>query len=247
MLDERDTAPIGTAASEPGSTPRQQSQALAAVVAAIVHDLNNVFSSLKIAVPLLRRESGSQQSDALLEIVDSASDRGMYLLEETRLYLRAAGSGPVSLDVKVLVEAAVQIVRERSDDACRFATRYDSGLPRVEGDPEQVFDLVWGLLLDAAEWARPDSVVSIHGVSGTSGGSVSDPEMAVAPVELRIECSYRMDQLPVEKALRRMEGARNLAVENGGELVPLEESGKITGWRVLLPATSAESGGDLVR
>lgn len=160
MLSNR----IPSAPTEPSGRRGQDAVApnsREAIEGGILHDLNNVFSSLSIATQLLKEEAPVERHRALLGSLAKATERGQRLLGELERHRDRENSEPIELDLQILLEAAVRAGRRHLGRSRTLVTEYESGLPRVFGDPDELFGLFFRMLLQAASTTPEEGSISL--------------------------------------------------------------------------------------
>lgn len=156
-----------------------------AIAGGILHDLNNVFSSLSIAAQLLQDDLAAERRQALLGSLAKATERGQALLEELERHRDREDGESIELDARIVLEAVARAVRRRLGGSRTLETRYEPGLPPAVGDPDELFELVYRLLLHSAATTPEDGSISLA-CRLRPAPQPADPPAAPA-VEIEIE------------------------------------------------------------
>ncbi len=167
-----------------GSVPTDSHDA---ITRGIVHDLNNIVSSLAIATHLLRQDLSAERREALLGSVSLATERGRHLVDQLGRLNDREPAETMPLDVELLSEAVVRVAREQLVGSCSLQTEYENDLPPVGGDPDELFRLLLSLIEELVG-RTPEGLVTIRCTArrATEEGS-SEP----ARVEIELEHSGR--------------------------------------------------------
>ncbi|MDX1643333.1 MAG: hypothetical protein R3244_03135 [Thermoanaerobaculia bacterium] len=158
-----------------------------AITRGIVHDLNNIFSSLEIATHLLQQDLSAERRQALLGSVSLATERGRHLADQLGRLNERAPAETVPLDVELLTEAVVRVAREQMVGSRSLQTEYDADLPPVAGDPDELFRLLLSLIEELVARTPEGGRVAIRGMArrATGDGGAEQPER----VEIELEHS----------------------------------------------------------
>lgn len=148
----------------PDHTPPETSMpdSREAIAGGIVHDLNNVFSSLTIAAHLLRQDLGAERRRSLVASLERAAARGQELLDEFTRHGERQATEEIELDLEILLEAVARTVRARPGGRASLTTSYEDDLPRIQGDPSELFALFHSTLSEAAAAAEEGTTTSVR-------------------------------------------------------------------------------------
>jgi two-component system sensor histidine kinase PilS (NtrC family) len=144
----------------------RRSERLAAVgqlSASMAHEIRNPLAAISGSIQMLRRGGGGGGAEAsrrLMDIVLRETDRLNRLLTE---FLEYARPGPLRLESLPLQEAVAEVLAVF--DASRppgveVAVEVEAGL-RLRADPGQLRQLLWNLLLNAAQAMPEGGVISL--------------------------------------------------------------------------------------
>lgn len=122
----------------------------AEIAGGIVHDLNNIFSSLAIATHLLQKEMGAERRRSLLAALERATVRGQALLGELTRHGERRDDEEIDLDLQILIEAVARTARSRCGARFSLVTSYEQSLPRITGDPSALFSLFYSMIMEEA-------------------------------------------------------------------------------------------------
>ncbi|MCW7754199.1 ATP-binding protein [Desulfobotulus sp. H1] len=133
------------------------------MAAGLAHEIKNPLASLRGAVELLEAEAGrDEDSRRLMRIVRRESDRLSALLTDFLFFARPGKGCPEPVNVAAMVRESVQIqnqsARNRGRITFRFCLTEDVW---VRADPDRLRQVVWNLLLNAAESIEGEGEVRI--------------------------------------------------------------------------------------
>ncbi len=173
-----------------------RTQALAAMgrmASMIAHDLRNSLSSVKMGVQILGKHGAANPERAELRQIALEQIRYMEeILSDMLTFSRPDALEPEWISIDKLLNTAVGISQKRIEQfGVALATRFQPGLPTLQGDANKLRQLFSNLIVNAAQATRgaPDPRVSISamvqlGPSGTGiqvevcdNGCGIDPEV----------------------------------------------------------------------
>lgn len=135
-------------------------ESLGVVASGIAHDFNNLLVGILGNASLMKDQVGDGLSKALAEDVISAAERAAQLTRQLLAYAGKESLRPTSVDLNLLIEQIVPLIRMSIPKTVMLDLRLREGLPSVEADQTQIQQVVMNLVINAAE-AIPD------GQSGT--------------------------------------------------------------------------------
>lgn len=140
--------PSADADARPGSLPTVQ------LVAGVAHEVRNPLAAITNAVSLLRDGADLCDEDReLIDIVLQESRRVNRLMADLLAFSRPAPPALQPTDLRALVDSTLRLVRSDPHVVERVALSVDvePSLPRVAVDPDRVRQVLWNLLLNAAQ------------------------------------------------------------------------------------------------
>lgn len=146
----------------------QRMDSLGTMAGGIAHDLNNVLQPILLAVAFLRSETQEPRQLAMLELLQASAQRGADLIRQILAFARGADGNRAPVQVELIVEDALRIVRETISKDIDVKTAYAVGTWKVSGDATQLHQVVMNLCLNAAD-AMPSG--------GTITASVANAEI----------------------------------------------------------------------
>jgi len=135
----------------------RRSERLAAVgglAAAIAHEIRNPLASMSGSIQLLAHTlpdtSEDREAARLMEIVLRETDRLNALITDFLQYARPGPSKWERVELRPAVDETVEMLHKAEGERLRIGTEVPAGLA-VQGDADQVRQLLWNLLLNAAQ------------------------------------------------------------------------------------------------
>ncbi|KJS32228.1 MAG: hypothetical protein VR64_08240 [Desulfatitalea sp. BRH_c12] len=137
------------------------------MAAGLAHEIKNPLASLVGSIQLLKDDlSCDPDHGRLMEIVLRETDRLSTLVNEFLLFARPPAGRPELLHLKETIEEVTGLFERDPHHAMRFSVtkRLDSDV-RVIMDPAHLRQVLWNLLLNAAESVQDDGMIEIHAVA----------------------------------------------------------------------------------
>jgi PAS domain S-box-containing protein len=135
---------------------------LGRMAATIAHEIRNPLGAIVNSINVLRR-SGSASDPRLLDIVSEEADRLNAIIREFLLFARPPARAPVDCDVAELVADTLLLFRRdaKLPAGVEVRTIVPPELPAVFADPNQIRQVLWNLLANAAESIAGRGVIEI--------------------------------------------------------------------------------------
>lgn len=139
--------------------------AMGEIAAAVAHEARNPLGALTNCVQLLRGNPHVTGEDAeLLNIMEAESKRLNDIVSDFLAFGRPRAPRFTAVDLHELIEATWTLLQR--DDRCpanvRFERRFDAGLGAVMADHDQMRQVFWNLLLNAAQAMRQGGTVFVE-------------------------------------------------------------------------------------
>jgi two-component system sensor histidine kinase PilS (NtrC family) len=229
----------------------RRSERLAAVgqlAAGLAHEIRNPLASLLGAIELLEPELKPKgpPSRRLFEIVQRETQRLSRLLSDFLAFARPKSSRSVIVELRSLLEE-VRDLLVKGDEIPMEIEIEGAGEARVSGDPDQLRQVFWNLLINAVQAEPADGIVSVRLRRDAAG-----TEIGCDSVEVAVE--GRGGGIPAEKLAQVFDpffttkpGGTGLGLAtvhrvveaHGGSVQIASEVGRGTCVRVFLPAASS--------
>jgi signal transduction histidine kinase len=163
---------------------------LGRMAATIAHEIRNPLGAIVNSITVLRRP-GASVDPRLLDIVTEEAARLDEIIRDVLLFARPPGRAPIACDLAALIEDTIVLFRrdQKLPERVPVTVRHDVPLPLIQLDPNQIKQVLWNVLKNAAEataGGRIDIDTAISGdhvlVSVTDDGAgIRDPAEVFEP------------------------------------------------------------------
>lgn len=171
-MSEQGTTPKG-AGTTPG--PPRAMDEVSQLLAKIAHDLNNPLAAIIGFADLLQVERSPEKLHRYSRIISSQAERARKLIENLVMHARQKPPQLRPMDVAATIHAATAMREVQLDvEGVRLVKNVASALPPIQGDPQQLAQVLYNLLLNAEQalagtrgtreivveaFAEPDAVI----------------------------------------------------------------------------------------
>jgi len=213
--------------------------------AGIAHEISNPLSAVISLVETLRKRSETDPESARqLEIITKQLERVSVITREMLDFAASKPEHRTPADVNEIVTSSLRLVGfDTSFRSVKLEVALESGIPRVECDPDQIQQVLVNLLLNARQAIDDDGEISVVTARRSGEIVVEVRDNGCGINEEYISCIF--DPFFTTKGDQGGTGL-GLAVSygimkgHGGRLEALPNSPKGTVLRVLLPINSQE-------
>lgn len=140
----------------------QKSESLNLMAGGIAHDFNNLFQAIQGNLEMALVNAGEPGK------VKASLDRALRILGDSaalsRKILDYSGKGfrrAVLVDLRHLLISNMESLKGLVSPRIEFRLRIEEDLPRVEGDPDQILQVVSGLIANASESIEKDGWIEL--------------------------------------------------------------------------------------
>lgn len=222
----------------------RRSERLSAVgqlAAGMAHEIRNPLASLSGAIELLLADlpDEGQSADRLKQIVQRETERLKRLVSDFLSYARPGEGRVERVPLRDLLAGIRELLLAGEHSAVDVELDVPPGLS-TKGDPDQLSQVFWNLVLNAVQASPPDSPVVVHGGAhaGEAEGSVfvevTDRGSGIAPEHIERVFEPFFTTRPKGTGLG-LATVHRVVEAHGGELSVRSELGKGTTVRVSLP------------
>ena len=171
LTDGRGAAELDRGRAEQPLHHAQRLESIGTLAGGIAHDLNNVLAPILMAVDLLDDLVEDGRGRRLLASIERSTRRGMDLVRQVLYFARGVEGERRVFSAEQLLADVVKIVDETFPQNIEVVGEGMEDLPRIAGDPAQLYQVLMNLAVNARD-AMP-------------GGGVL--RVAARPVEVRSE------------------------------------------------------------
>jgi len=146
--------------------------AIGKMAAGIAHEIRNPLASISGSIEILKEElGGSTQNQALMGIVLREVHRLNSLIADFLLFARPISPGRERIHLNRLIEEIFQMISHSPDFnvLIHLDTEFEDEL-YIQGDPNQVRQVFWNLLINAAQAMPKGGMLRVRLRKGSSGG-----------------------------------------------------------------------------
>ncbi len=129
----------------------QRMESIGTLAGGIAHDLNNALGPIIMSLDILKMKFEDQESQELLEIIDTCARRGSDMVRQVLSFARGMEGSRVEVQVKHVLNDIEQMARETFPKDIRIVSSVPNGLWTVQGDPTQIHQVLLNLCVNARD------------------------------------------------------------------------------------------------
>lgn len=236
----------GPPRGDPRGTAAERLLVVGAMASSVLGDLGDVFTAVMGFAQLLGGEVASRTpAGSYARHIWHAGRRGQALAERLVGYARSAGGGPARVDLRGVVDVAVDLARPLLGRRVRLCVEHAPGDLSVWADPDDLEQVVLALLLNARDGLPSGGRLEVR---TQRRPPAPDGAPAAAALWVRDHGLARASDAPSAEALDEGHGGpeslvalRRLAAllrRNGGRLEASADALRGHGYEVRLPCAA---------
>ncbi len=144
----------------------QRLESIGTLAGGIAHDLNNVLSPIMMSVRALKRRLSDEQSERILQAIESSAKRGADMVRQVLMFGRGAKGERVILQPRHVLREVLSIATETFPKSIRIEHSVPKDLWTVLGDATQLHQVLLNLCVNARD-AMPEGGVLTIGAENT--------------------------------------------------------------------------------
>jgi PAS domain S-box-containing protein len=173
---------------------RQKLESLGVLTQGIAHDFNNLLGGILAQAELAETELAVHVSPAKeIQTIKAVAIRASEIVRELMIYEGQHQDNLEQLDVSLLVEEMLQLLKISVSKRAVLKTDLPPALPVVRGNAAKIRQIIMNLIINASEAIGDrDGVITVTAARATTGQNRSLNSGAVSPAEsdyLRLEVS----------------------------------------------------------
>ncbi|MDD2764340.1 MAG: response regulator [Opitutaceae bacterium] len=129
----------------------QRMESIGMLAGGIAHDLNNVLAPIVMATQLLKLRHGDNETQRLLDTVESSAQRGAELVRQVLTFARGMEGQHLLVHPKTLVRDVEKLLTDTVGKSITVTTRIEPDLWPVPGDPTQLHQVLMNLCINARD------------------------------------------------------------------------------------------------
>jgi PAS domain S-box-containing protein len=126
----------------------QRVESLGRVAASVTHEFNNLLHGIGMLAAAMAKRG---EAPALVESIRRSVERGRAITGDILRYSRRVELARRTIDVVAWLGPLVDDLRAQCGDGCEIELRCDEGLPPLNGDPDQLAQVITNLVLNARD------------------------------------------------------------------------------------------------
>ncbi len=133
----------------------QRLESIGTLAGGISHDLNNVLSPIMMSVRALKRRLNDEQSEKILQAIESSAKRGADMVRQVLMFGRGAKGERVILQPRHVIREIMNIANETFPKSIRIEHSVPKDLWTILGDTTQIHQVLLNLCVNARD-AMPE-------------------------------------------------------------------------------------------
>lgn len=117
----------------------------------LAHELKNPLAGIKGAAQLLATEVQSEESQELINLIATETDRIRRLADRMEAFGDVARANKAPVNVHSILRQAMLLAQSSAKDEIVYTEHYDPSLPLVHGDRDSLMQVALNLLVNATE------------------------------------------------------------------------------------------------
>jgi len=139
----------------------QRLESIGTLAGGIAHDLNNVLSPIMMSVRALKRRLEDEQSEKILQAIESSAKRGADMVRQVLMFGRGARGERVVLQPRHVMREIFSIASETFPKSIRVEHNMPKDLWTVLGDATQLHQVLLNLCVNARDSMPEGGVLTI--------------------------------------------------------------------------------------
>lgn len=139
----------------------QRLESIGTLAGGIAHDLNNVLSPIMMSVRALKRRLDDEQSEKILQAIESSAKRGADMVRQVLMFGRGAKGERVVLQPRHVMREVLNIVNETFPKSIRVDHYIPKELWTVLGDATQLHQVLLNLCVNSRDAMEQGGVLTI--------------------------------------------------------------------------------------
>jgi PAS domain S-box-containing protein len=129
----------------------QRMECVGRLATGIAHDLNNIFTPILMAMPLLREQLPPDSPLPLIDTVESSVQRGADIVKQVITFVRGTVAEKTPLQLRNVIREMTKIARETFPKSIEVVARQAPDLWPVLGDATQLYQVLMNLCVNARD------------------------------------------------------------------------------------------------
>lgn len=139
----------------------QRIESIGTLAGGIAHDINNVLSPILLALDVLKRKHLDEQSQRMLQMLESSAKRGSEMVKHVLSFARGMEGEQVSLQPRYLIKEMEKMAKETFPRSISIVTDVPADLWSICGDPTQLHQVLLNLMVNARDAISGEGSITI--------------------------------------------------------------------------------------
>ncbi len=139
----------------------QRMESVGTLASGIAHDLNNILSPIMMSLQILRKKLTDQNSQRLLNTLETSAQRGADLIRQVLSFARGPEGSRTVLQLRYIISEIEKILRETFPKSIEIRTDIPKDLWAISGDPTQLHQVFMNLCVNARDAISNSGKLSI--------------------------------------------------------------------------------------
>ncbi|UCB45290.1 MAG: PAS domain S-box protein [Spirochaetota bacterium] len=134
----------------------QKMESLGTLAGGVAHDFNNIMCAILGYASIMKLDINDDHPFyRYLDTIESSASRAAVLTNQLLAFARAGGHNRKVIDINTIVRETINLIKETFDRSIEIKSRLHKKLPSIEGDINQIQQVIMNLCVNARD-AMPD-------------------------------------------------------------------------------------------
>jgi PAS domain S-box-containing protein len=161
----------------------QRLESIGTLAGGIAHDLNNVLGPVLMAVSILRRKLTDEQSQRLLDNLETSAKRGADMVKQVLTFARGVEGDQVLLQPKHLIREVVSMCKDTFPKSITLHENVAKDLHTITGDATQIHQMLMNLCINARDAMPNGGTLTISAENVVVDEAFAKTHLLTAPGE----------------------------------------------------------------
>jgi len=139
----------------------QRLESLGTLAGGIAHDLNNIFTPIRMSLDLLRLDLSTAQRVEVLDSLQESALRGSEMVRQVLSFARGEAGQRVEFALPSLIDELIRLLRQSLPKDRRLKANLGADLPAIHGDPTQIHQLLMNLCINASDATTQGGTITL--------------------------------------------------------------------------------------
>ncbi len=159
----------------------QRMESIGTLAGGIAHDLNNVLAPILMGVQILRDNAKTPREKAILDTLESSSQRGADLVRQVLTFARGVEGRRAAVDVRHLAKEIEKVIHDTFPKNVDFDLHSAKDLWTVDADPTHIHQVLMNLCVNARDAMPQGGKLSVDLSNGIIDGGYAKMHPDGAP------------------------------------------------------------------